>query len=208
MSFIVLVFTSTTAISPIDMSSKSPYSTSSEDIPSSCKPVFLSSLARHGSRTASSESKYLGPQQYLEEAANSNLLTVEGQSVLRSSKELYTRLQAQNISWGGLTTIGENEHYNLGRRTFRKFGRLFQQSEQSILAESTYAQRTQDSLEKFIDGIVSEGGIRDIFSVVEPPSCDPEEEVRILKYAELRFFDVCEVYQLFKNNNPFVARTV
>lgn len=195
------IATPTAAINSADMTSKSPYSsvTSAYSEPQ-CEPVFLSSLSRHGSRTASAESKYLAPQEYMLEAAAADALTEEGKSVLAWSEELYQWVNDHRLAWGGLTGIGRQEHHSLGARTFDRFPNLFRRGQ--VQVDSTDVQRTQDSRDMFISGMVAQGANQSNFVINDPPSCDASENDSMLDYALLRFFDVCPAYLTYRDHSP------
>lgn len=192
---------SISAINSVDMSTKSPYWTqlSGTQHPK-CEPIYLSTLSRHGSRTASSESKYLMPSNYMREALAGGLLTSEGENVLKWSDELYAKLTRRNISWGGLTDLGKSEQHSIGVNTFKSFAPIFESGKVSVRVDATEVQRTQDSRDAFVQGLVDSGADPSIFDIRSPPTC---EASLVMEYAKLRFFDVCSAYSAYAADNPF-----
>lgn len=134
-------------VAPADMSSKSPYwnqSSCPQEV-SSRTPIFLTTLSRHGSRTASSEENYLNVQNYIAEAQSLNMLTKTGKNALLWSHQLYNELSSNSTNWGGLTAVGRNEQYDIGYRTFDRFRSLFSSSETIVIVDSTIVQDYRDS---------------------------------------------------------------
>jgi multiple inositol-polyphosphate phosphatase / 2,3-bisphosphoglycerate 3-phosphatase len=192
------------SLAVVDLSTKSPYLAPKyvQNSYEGCEPIFYSALARHGSRTATSESKYLYVQSYLQEAFAIDSLTHTGEQVLAWSKSLHTKLEANNISWGGLTSIGKLEHHTLGARMFSRFPNIFD-SASKVLVDATQVQRTQDSRDAYIEGMISRGANPNIFRIQPPPTCN---STSVFEYSTLRFYDTCSSYVSFAEDNPLAQQ--
>ena len=203
----VLCLLSVIAIQPEDMSTKSPYANKNPDPPfgthhhhsPSCTPTFVSFLARHGSRSATSEGKLTEPRDYLTEALSAGLLTDEGERLLAMSNSLLNSLQSDaNFTWGGLSPLGEEEHEMLGSRTFKRFSKLLGGGEPSLTFSSTVVQRTMDSRDHFISGMKAAGLTSTAkLNIVSPTGCDDVNSPVPPAFVELRFFDACQSYQSY-----------
>lgn len=106
--------------------------------PSGYEPFYLSNYARHGSRWLIGTGDYDNAYKTLSKAKQRNKLTPEGIEVLRRVEKI------RNTSvkrLGDLTTIGERQHHQIGRRMANNFPEIFKAPDTYIDARSTVVRR-------------------------------------------------------------------
>lgn len=105
--------------------------------PKDYEPFYLTHYGRHGSRWLCSDKQYTIVLNVLEKADACNKLTSEGKQIL---KDLTTFHKTAKERIGDLTTVGERQHHNIGRRMTEHFPEVFSNDAQ-IDARSSVVMR-------------------------------------------------------------------
>ena len=90
--------------------------------PKGYEPFYISHYGRHGSRWLLDDNAYSGLIRTLEKADGYGKLTAKGKKVLADMKEFYPTT-IRRI--GDLTTVGERQHHEIGRRMTEHFPEVF-----------------------------------------------------------------------------------
>merc|ERR1712150_118478 len=125
-----------------------------------------------------------------------------GLQALKWNEELADNLS--NITWGDLSPLGKKEHYDIASRIFLRFPDLFSEKK-SVQMDATEVYRTQQSRASALAAFHDHGAPADIFVLTPAPKCIPNQYPPLL-YTQLRFFDVCENYITYLENNPLVEK--
>lgn len=106
--------------------------------PKGYEAFYLSNYARHGSRWLISKEDYDYPINTLSKANKYGKLTPEGQEVLRRLE----KIKATSLKrLGDLTTVGERQHHEIGKRMAENFPSIFKSPNTYIDARSTVVRR-------------------------------------------------------------------
>ena len=106
--------------------------------PKGYEPFYMSHYGRHGSRWLISEGDYRNPRNTLREAKDAGKLTAKGEEVLRTVQAIY---DTSTDRLGDLTTVGERQHHNIGKRMAQNFPEIFKAKGLTIDARSTVVTR-------------------------------------------------------------------
>lgn len=155
-----------------------------EKAPRMCKPVFVSMLTRHGSRTMSSREDLELILNTFEESHKDGDLTAKGELVLQWLKDVDKSIP----EFGLLTKQGEREQFGIGYRMHALYPGLFKEGK--IKMSSTHKKRTQQSRDWFKTGFHSFSKSHNEFEVREGKKCED---------LELRYFDNCSLYQDYQD---------
>lgn len=106
--------------------------------PKGYEPFYMSHYGRHGSCWLISEGDYRNPRNTLREAKEAGKLTAKGEEVLRTVQAIY---DTSTDRLGDLTTVGERQHHNIGKRMAQNFPEIFKAKGLTIDARSTVVTR-------------------------------------------------------------------
>ena len=139
------------------LGSKTPYPAPAEISvtapPEGYEPAFIFTVNRHGSRSLSGFKYDKAWLDMLAEAESQGALLDEGKALWEDIKIIAAFEQGK---YGLLTQLGKDELYGIGSRVEGVYGELLT-NEKLIRAEATYKERTQESRDSFIAGLVSAG---------------------------------------------------
>lgn len=155
-----------------------PYESADEPVPSSCSPVHIEGLFRHGSRYMTKDGSIKSLLKTLEDAKKRNALTRKGREVLN-----WTKTAKETLRPGMLTEQGENELFGLGLRMGQKFPELLRKGAQVEMSNAT-KERAQLSRVFFTRGLAS---------VTDVKTTTAAADTKILRY-----FDHCQSHQTYK----------
>ena len=106
--------------------------------PKNYEPYYMSHYGRHGSRWLISEGDYSKPIATLKQAKEFGKLTPLGEKTLET---LETINETSDKRLGDLTTVGERQHHEIGRRMVQNFPEIFKAPNLKIDARSTTVNR-------------------------------------------------------------------
>ncbi|MBR6283080.1 MAG: histidine acid phosphatase [Muribaculaceae bacterium] len=90
--------------------------------PAGYEAFYMSHYGRHGSRWLTSERTYEGPVRQLERADSAGVLTVQGQRLLRTLREVR---DAARMRYGELSDVGAEQHRGIANRMVDNFPTIF-----------------------------------------------------------------------------------
>lgn len=106
--------------------------------PKNYEPYYMSHYGRHGSRWLISDGNYSKPIATLKAAQELGKLTPLGAKTLETIKAIYA---TANKRLGDLTTVGERQHHEIGKRMVKNFPEIFKTKHLKIDARSTTVNR-------------------------------------------------------------------
>ena len=112
--------------------------------PKGYTPFYMCHYGRHGSRWLLSDNDYTRLINALKEAKAKGILTELGQEALIKLERFYP---CTIDRLGDLTTVGECQHHNIGKRMTRNFPEIFRGKTATVDARSTVVQRCILSME-------------------------------------------------------------
>ena len=154
-----------------------------EHPPALCKPIYVSLLSRHGSRTVSSRKSYKHAYKVFHQAHKDDNLSKKGRHAYKWMQELEALPEL-----GLLTKEGVKQQYALGKRLGAWNNDFF--LNKKVLMTSTYVKRTQQSLAAFQRGLRDAVGGAIDFQVSRGGKCED---------FQLRYFDNCSRYRRYFN---------
>jgi hypothetical protein len=168
------------------LGSKIPYqaqeeSSAYEKPPSSCKPVYLSMLARHGSRYISDDRSMITAHKEFSNAHELGMLTTKGDEVYQWLKKM-----EGSFKIGDLTKQGEQEHFGIGKRIFQSYPDLF--SGNKVLLSTTHINRTMQSRDSFLKGLNQSVKVPNHYEYREGNKCED---------LEGKFFSNCSRFKKY-----------
>ena len=116
--------------------------------PKGYKPVYISHYGRHGSRSNWGAQGYLRVIDALQNAKEAGLLTPDGETFLRESREIYTQHNGMD---GRLTQRGVDEHRMLAERMYSRYPGVFKKQSKKIRSISSTVPRCIISMVGFTD---------------------------------------------------------
>ena len=90
--------------------------------PKGYEPFYISHYGRHGSRWLLGDNEYKGIIDQLEKAKTDGVLTATGEEMLSRLKAFYPCTKNR---LGELTSVGERQHHNIGKRMTENFPKVF-----------------------------------------------------------------------------------
>lgn len=114
--------------------------------PAGYKPFYISHYGRHGSRSDWGGSQYAMVRDVLSRAKAENLLTPDGESLLREAATIY---ELYNGMDGRLTPRGVREHAALAERMYHRFPAVFRKGSKHVRAVSSTVPRCIVSMNGF-----------------------------------------------------------
>ena len=90
--------------------------------PAGYEPFYMSHYGRHGSRWLTSEKTYAAPVKQLEKADSAGVLTVQGQFLLRTLRQVRDAAFKRN---GDLSDVGADQHRDIAQRMTANFPSIF-----------------------------------------------------------------------------------
>ncbi|NLR91512.1 histidine-type phosphatase [Flammeovirga agarivorans] len=118
-------------------------------IPEDYETIFITNVARHGSRYMSGPGEDIALYELMMDADKQNQLTEEGKLLMQEVKQL---IDLQKNNYGQLTPLGKEEHFAIGQRLYDIAPDFFKSSTKFI-GNATYKSRTQNSRGAFIQGL-------------------------------------------------------
>ena len=119
--------------------------------PKGYKPFYISHYGRHGSRSSSDE-HYIYVRDILQKAAEQNMLTPAGDSLLATTLKL---IEVYNGMEGRLTARGAREHRTIAQRMYKRFPGVFKKGSKKVRALSSMVPRCIVSMGSFAGGLMS-----------------------------------------------------
>ncbi len=139
------------------LASKTPYPSPAEISvtapPAGYEPSFIFTVNRHGSRSLSGFKYDKGWLDMLADADSRGALLDEGRKLWEDIKVIAAFEEGK---YGLLTQLGKDELYGIGSRVGDVYGEMLT-NDTLIRAEATYKERTQESRDSFLSGLVSAG---------------------------------------------------
>ena len=111
--------------------------------PKGYEPFYISHYGRHGSRWLLGDNEYKGIIDQLEKAKTDGVLTAKGEEMLSRLKAFYPCTKKR---LGELTSVGERQHHNIGKRMTENFPEVFS-GKADVNARSTTVVRCMMSME-------------------------------------------------------------
>lgn len=116
--------------------------------PKGYKPFYFSMVSRHGSRYELRDTTYIHPTEVYNRAAELGILTPLGEEV----RQLLIKATADQVGKEGeLSALGQKQLRGVGRRTYKRFKRLFDSG--SIEGKASTKMRCVFSMVAFVDGL-------------------------------------------------------
>ncbi len=106
--------------------------------PKNYEPYYMSHYGRHGSRWLTSEDSYSKPIATLKQAKEFGKLTPLGEKTLKTLEAIN---ETADKRVGDLTTVGERQHHEIGKRMVQNFPEIFKTPNLKIDARSTTVNR-------------------------------------------------------------------
>jgi len=176
---------------PTYLGTKTPYQSNKEaeyeKPPANCKAVHIGGVHRHGSRFLSKERGMNHAESILKAALEKDELSEKGINLLQWIYDAKKTFKA-----GHLSSQGEQELYELGRRTYERFPEIFIANNRKINLSATYKERTQHSRDRFQAGLMEAGNIdRSLFEIHTNTRCAD---------LFLRYFDSCQKFVDYRSD--------
>ena len=120
--------------------------------PAGYKPVYISTFSRHGSRYLLAEDRYTTVLRVLESAERAGCWTEVGQSVLEDVRKISADASGR---LGTLLPRGGREHYNIMRRTTRRYPEIFSGNDCLIDVYASLVPRCLVSMSYSLDAVTA-----------------------------------------------------
>jgi multiple inositol-polyphosphate phosphatase/2,3-bisphosphoglycerate 3-phosphatase len=168
-----------------------------------CRPIHINHLSRHGSRHLTENSDIEKIKQIINIAHDNHGLTDQLFHGMSDLIKEYTFIEHRD-ALGQLTDQGIKELQSISERMYENFSTLFTDASPNkpLIFQSTYVRRTKDSLQAFLDTLISaQPNLLERSQMIFGDKADPL----------LRFFNNCNSYQQYLDDGfwrPIVENTI